>query len=692
MIEKKINLSLFELLLERTVKKIDLHMHTIPTISDAHFIFSIDKLNEYVNSAELDAIAVTNHDIFDLNQFSEIAKKLDCVVFPGIEINLDKCHILVISENENLDDFQLKTRAVSEKIKVVGDSITVEELIHIFGDLNQYLIIPHYEKKPSISGATLEQIREFISAGEVDSPKKFIRMAKDDTEITPVIFSDVRISEGMKKFPTRQTYIDCGELSIRSLKFSLRDRSKVSLSRSEGNSLFQVFDDGQKLSTGLNILFGARSSGKTVTLNQINKDCENVKYIPQFSLVQRDDANYEKEFNADVARKKSTFADKHLSPFKAVLDDVLNVDLGVNQRKVEDYLDTLLKLAEEAEKLDAFSRVALFNETQFEVGADKALNDLIGSVRQLIENIEYREIIDKHVDPNNLKALARELIELLWSKALERKKMVLVNDIVRDVKTKLQLRTSATQVKDVDLYKIIIEHKKTSKFKEIAKLLQADKVIYEENFQGFKVICKQRAFEGAGEIKNVSGQKVAFSDAYRDYSNPYKYLVALKANESLTPSELYKYFACIEYEILNKDGFKVSGGERSEFRLLQEIKDAQNYDYLLIDEPESSFDNLFLKGEVNQMLKEISMNMPVVVVTHNSTVGASINSDYIVYTSKEIEEGEIFYRRYSGHPSDKELCSIDGKKINNFQVTMNSLEAGETAYIERRGGYESIKN
>src|SRR3990167_4939603 len=219
MIEKKINLSLFELLLERTVKKIDLHMHTIPTISDAHFIFSIDKLNEYVNSAELDAIAVTNHDIFDLNQFSEIAKKLDCVVFPGIEINLDKCHILVISENENLDDFQLKTRAVSEKIKVVGDSITVEELIHIFGDLNQYLIIPHYEKKPSISGATLEQIREFISAGEVDSPKKF----------------------------------------------SLRDRSKVSLSRSEGNSLFQVFDDGQKLSTGLNILFGARSSGKTVT-------------------------------------------------------------------------------------------------------------------------------------------------------------------------------------------------------------------------------------------------------------------------------------------------------------------------------------------------------------------------------------------------------------------------------------------
>lgn len=674
------------------MKKIDLHIHTVPTISDAHFIFSIDKLREYVNSAELDVIAITNHDMFDLGQFNEIAEALECVVFPGIEINVETGHLLVISENKNLDEFQLKTQAVSEKISAIGDSITVDELVSIFGDLNNYLLIPHYGKRPAISADTLDKLRKFISAGEVDSPKKFIRMAKDEAEITPVIFSDVRIHVDMSKFPTRQTYIDCGDLSLNSLKFSLRDRNKVALSKSEGNSLIQIFDDGQKLSTGLNIVLGARSSGKTVTLTQINKDCENVKYIPQFSLVQRDDANYEKEFNADVARKKSTFADKHLSPFKTVLDDILSIDLEINRRKVEDYLVALMKSAEEAEKRDAFSKVALFNETQFEIGIDKALSDLIGSVRQLIENIEYRDVIDKHVDVNNLKALACELIELLWSKAYERKKRNLVNDVVRDVKSKLQLRTSATQVKDVDLYKVMIEHKKVSKFNQIAKLLQTEKIVFEENVQGFKVVCKQRAFEGAGEIKSVSGQKVAFSDAYREYASPYKYLVALKENEALTPSEFYKYFACIEYEILNKDGFKVSGGERSEFRLLQEIKDAQNFDYLLIDEPESSFDNLFLKGEVNQILKDISKTMPVVVVTHNSTVGASINADYIVYTSKEIEGENIVYRRYSGHPSDKELCSIDGKKINNFQVTMNSLEAGEEAYVGRRSGYESIKN
>jgi hypothetical protein len=678
--------------MEKKLKKIDLHIHTVPTISDTHFDFSLEKLKEYVNLAGLDAIAITNHDVFDLMQFRQIDNELDCVVFPGIEINLGRGHILLISENENLGEFQIKTQAVTEKIKVVGDSLSVDEFCDIFIDLNNYLLIPHYGKKPAVSRETLDQIGEFISAGEVDSPKKFIRLVKDDKELTPVLFSDIRIRDGMRKFPSRQTYIDCGDLSLSSLKHSLRDRNKVALSRSEGNSLFQVFDDGQKLSTGLNIVLGARSSGKTETLTQINKDCENVKYIRQFDLVQRDDANYEKEFNKDVARQKSIFADKHLTPFKAVLDDVLNIDIRINERKVENYLATLLKSAEEAEKFDAFSKVALFNETQFEVTEDKGISDLIGSVRQLIENIDYREVIDKHVDINNLKALAIELIELLRQKAYERKKRDLVNDVVRDVKGKLQLRTSATQVKDVDLYRVMTEHRKISKFNEIAKLLQTEKVIYQENIQGFKEVCKQRAFNGAREILHVSGQRVGFSDAYQEYSSPYKYLTALKDNGAWIPSEFYKYFACIEYEILNKDGFKVSGGERSEFRLLQEIKDAQNFDYLLIDEPESSFDNLFLKGEANQMLKEISKTMPVVVVTHNSTVGASINADYIVYTSKEIEGDDIVYRRYSGHPSDKELCSIEGKKINNFQVTMNTLEAGEDAYIYRRGGYESIKN
>lgn len=148
----------------------------------------------------------------------------------------------------------------------------------------------------------------------------------------------------------------------------------------------------------------------------------------------------------------------------------------------------------------------------------------------------------------------------------------------------------------------------------------------------------------------------------------------------------------VDFKILNRDGFEASGGERSEFNLLQEIEDAQKSDILLIDEPESSFDNLFLKASVNELIKDISKNMPVVLVMHNNTVGASIKPDYVLYTSKEIEDGTTVYRSYSGFPSSKRLRSTDGKAVSTWEVTMGCLEAGANAYDDRRDSYEDIRD
>lgn len=296
------------------------------------------------------------------------------------------------------------------------------------------------------------------------------------------------------------------------------------------------------------------------------------------------------------------------------------------------------------------------------------------------------------MDLSSLKGLACELIEALWAKEFKKKKEKYVNNLVKDIKERLKLRTSATQIEDVDLYRIQMDSRTIDRFVGITINLQKEAVISDESVQGFRIIAKKKPFDGPGEIKSISGLRVAFSNLFAEYCDPYRYLQALKKHESLTPSEFYKYFVKIDYEILNKDGVKVSGGERSEFRLLQEINNAQNYDILLIDEPESSFDNIFLKGQVNQIIKEISETMPVVVVTHNSTVGASIQPDYIVYASKEMENGVRKYTLYSGYPADKEMVSLDGKRKRNFDVTMNSLEAGSATYDERRRGYEGIKD
>jgi hypothetical protein len=679
-------------LAEVFVKKIDLHMHTVATASDSPFVFSMERLSQYVEAMSLDAIAITNHNTFDATQYRTIVDALSIPVFPGIEVDVESCHILVIVEPSQYELLDSAAQAVSAKILSRTADISADELLEIFSKIENLLMIPHYDKKPAIRPATLSKLSAHITAGEVDSAKKFVRNAKSNSALVPVLFSDVRISETLSQFPTRHTFIDCGDLCLSAIKACLRRHDKVALSERDGNRLFQVLGDGLAISTGLNILLGDRSSGKTFTLNQIYREQPNTKYIKQFSLVQQDEATYERDFTSEVERQRSRFTEDYLTGFKTILDDIVSVDLAANDRTVGSYIETLVRSAEETDRADAYSKAALFSETRFKIGSDNPLKDLIASVRQLIENVEYSNVVRKHVDPAALRALSCELIETLWGRALEAKKKNVVNGLVNEIRQKLGVRSSAIQVDDVDLYQVALDLKKVERFENVVKRLRIELPIFKDSMQGFKIVARKGPYTGAGELKALSRRNISFKKAMGVYEKPYCFLQELVSLESIPDPELYRYFAKITYDILNKDGYPVSGGERSEFRLLQEISDAQNYDILLIDEPESSFDNMFLKSDVNAVIREISRTMPVIVVTHNSTVAVTVGPDYVLFARKERGEGRVTYKIYCGFPTDKRLVSVDGTSTSSHSVMMNSLEAGQDAYRHRRESYETIEN
>jgi hypothetical protein len=406
---------------EACLKKIDLHIHTHATCSDSPFVFNLQAFKDYVEAAGLHAVAITNHDVFNGEQYREIKAALQIPVFPGIEINLEKGHLLLISNDADLDSFQSKCGQVSARINDKNDYISFEELAAIFGDLRNYLLIPHADKNPEISGATLQKLLPYVSAGEVASSKKFIYAIKDPTRLTPVLFSDVRIHEKMNKFVGRQTYIDCADITLEAIKSCLLDKSKVALSSADGNELVPIFEDGQMLSTGLNILLGERSSGKTYTLEKIKARIENPKYIPQFSLVQQSDAS-EKDFNSEIQKNRSIFVDNYLSGFKAMVDEVINIDLHANDVKFHAYLESLLKSATEADRQDAYSKAALFSESEFVIAEPKSLEGLIDGLSKVVDNLEYRDVIEKHVELAALRNLACELI-LKYSRCFDRRRL-----------------------------------------------------------------------------------------------------------------------------------------------------------------------------------------------------------------------------------------------------------------------------
>eukprot|EP01156_Anaeramoeba_ignava_P015866 Anaeramoba_ignava/a616451_20.p1 GENE.a616451_20~~a616451_20.p1 ORF type:complete len:311 (+),score=31.98 a616451_20:61-933(+) len=286
------------------------------------------------------------------------------------------------------------------------------------------------------------------------------------------------------------------------------------------------------------------------------------------------------------------------------------------------------------------------------------------------------------------------LINEYQNECLTNLKKKYINNIIRNIKEELQLKSNYESIKSLDVLKISMNRIKIKKFIKVVTALKKEKEFKKIELNKFIISAKSKQFGGAQEMKSLSRSQTAFSGAFKEYTHPYKFLQELKKLENLEKTELYKYFVDIKYEVLNSHGFNVSGGERSEFRLLQEIRKAKQADFLLIDEPESSFDNIFLKDNVNKMIRDISKKTPVVIVTHNNTVGASISPNYLIYTEREIDEetGDTKYYLYSGYPLDKELVSIDGKRIKNRNVLLNCLEAGDAAYNDRRSTYETLKD
>jgi hypothetical protein len=673
------------------MKKIDLHIHTVSTLSDYHFEFDLSKLKEYVEKLEIDCIAITNHNTFDFEQFNIIRENLDIVVFPGIEIDLEGGHLLLISDNSEIseiNDFSNKCERVRKLINTKDEYISLEQFQEIFPSLDKYLLIPHYHKKPIIKPEVIEQIETLISAGEVSSYKKFKACIKDEFSLVPVIFSDTRYFSEMKNFSTQQTWVDLEDITLSGIKSCLTDKQKVFLTKEEGNEFFQATAEGLMLSTGLNVLLGERSTGKTVTLDKIFNTHENIKYIKQFSLLQNDAQKFEEL----LSRRHSTVSEDYLKEFKKVVDNVKDIDLQQNINDIEKYLNSLLKFASDNEKADAYSNTKLFSENHFGVKDLLGLKKLINATITLRENTEFKTIIDRHINLKSLKSLEIELMKEFIRIEEANLKKEWINNLITKVKDELRFRTSLTVPSDVDFYRIMIENEKMKKFVSIVDNIKIEKEIDRKEIRGFKIVATTKPFSNASHLKKICNRQVSLVSAYDKYLKPYSYLVALKKAD-IENTELFKYFIDIEYKTLNKLGFPVSGGERSEFNLLHEINDALKHNMLLIDEPESSFDNIFLKNEVNALLRDISKSIPVIIVTHNSTVGASIKPHYVGCTKREIVGNEILYKTFSGFPSDKQLKSVDGEAIDNFEIMLNCLEAGQDEYEKRRTeAYEILKN
>lgn len=673
--------------------KIDFHIHTIPTSKDANFEFSLDKLEQYVLDKKLDAIAITNHNVFSKDNFNEITQRLNVKVFPGIEVDLEGGHILVITDPLEIDSFIEKTASIKEEFESKHD-ISIEYFKNIFSDVGHYLFIPHYDKKPKVPKQILSLLGSSIFCGEVGNPNKFIRQYKSDDEITPVIFSDFRPNDNITIFSNSQTYLDVTSIEFSTIKECLKDKKKVYLNNKRERSLFPILNDGTLASTGLNVIVGKRSTGKTYTIDHIfsSYNPQHIKYVRQFELIEKDSEKAEKEFNKSVSNKGAKFTDEYLTEFKNVVNSLEQIDLTSDEADCENYIASLKDYAIESDKLDSFAKVPLFKEQKYSIPSNEELPILIKATLALLKSDKYKQLIENYVSRKKLIDLLCALNNEFISVEIERRKYQSTNLILDSVKKKLEVKSNATSVSTFDCLLYAKDKLIVDEFEKLVKAMKRKKIIRREEVGKFYIQAIRRPIESLDDLHSLFGQKGQFRELLKSYENPFSFFKNLRSLPQVKENDVYKGFFIIEYSILNENGYPVSGGQRAEFNLEQKLSDSDNCEMLLIDEPESSFDNIFLKKEIDSKIKELSQKMPVFISTHNNVVGASIKPDYILYTEMKMIDGTPVFKVYGGEAGAKELSASDGTKIKNYKLTMDCLEGGVDSYNERSDSYENIKD
>lgn len=672
------------------MKKVDLHIHTVPTIKDSTFTFDINKMQLYVKTLELDAIAITNHNIFDKSQYEKIKEKLNITVFPGVEVDIENAHMIVITDEKNIDRLDEQCQQLEENMQNNKSYLSYDEFVKIFTNYEEYLLIPHYKKKPAVQTNILKKFGNNITCGEVDNIKKFCVLKKQIDDLVPILSSDVRIKKDLENFPTRFTFLDINDTSLKSIKYALKDRNKVFINESKNDNEFVFTPDGLVASTKLNVIIGKRSSGKTYTLNMIAKafDTSDIKYIKQFEITEKSGQDkFEKLTKAEYER----ITNEYISPISNLLSIIFEINLDNDDAELENYHSSLMNRALNSERNDIFSKSSMFNQIKFDVKSNNELHELIEALQTLLNNETYKETIEENIDKESLKKLLLQFIEMYRNKYLDENLKNTIDKLIEKIQKRLELKSSIETISQIDFYDIMRNRLIVKRFRDDFDKIKKEQKIFEEDYQRFKVIATKVPYKTVTDMKKGANiTSGALQDLFEKFykTDLFKYVQQLKECGISTES-ISKSIIEVKYNVINDIGSEISGGEKAEFNLLKELDEAKNYDVLLLDEPEASFDNPYIKENINTLIKDISNKTTVFVVTHNSTLGVSNKANKLIYTEYNSEEQK--YEVYVGNFTDSILESKDGKSISTYNAIVNCMEAGIDTYEERRKIYETIK-
>lgn len=705
--------------------KIDIHVHTKKTKQgDAETReIEADRFHEIISSTEVKIIAITNHNVFDIEQYRKFVTEVgdDFQIWPGVELDVIKDnrrgHLIVIVSPDKVEDFSDTIFKLTEHSTPDKYTILLEEVVSNLDKFMPLYIAHYHQKKPDLLDEDIDYIVEktanksrvlkeatnavsagiFISHGHASIHGSDVQNWNQYQEQSKSL-PDLRLP--VESFEQFCLLLDKNQVAINTL-LDKKDPEPISIKPFKDETVLEiiVYDD-------INVFFGAKGTGKSDILTAIAgyysaKGITCKKF--ESGSVKLDDA-YDlagKNLKLDLKDHEISYCNKEIELIRLAQE----VHITSISKYKQFFSDSLKNKKAQKIKIKDMPRVNTQNsEREFELIQNS--NGKVKEFKLFSENNTILEDVLGKENMGKLLSLLNEAIEGLNKKGFEKfsneKSAMLFNSMIEKFKFEITKKTGApakpseTGFQKYASNRIKIELAVKNIIENISKKISINDEYVGNLGEKGELYCKTEIVIQDGNINEARFKPLGtankkplknFSRIMADikenvYSqNLFNKIAELNEMEgiNLIPTTL-ELIVFDKYFTINDEHYEPSTGEASMILLHREL--SEDKDIYILDEPEKSLGNEYINNVIVPLIKEKAKSgKKIFIATHDANIAVRT----LPYNSVYRHHDKSGYQTFVGNPFTNNLTNINNheNKINWKDISMRTLEGGRNAFGER---------
>lgn len=706
--------------------KIDLHCHTKSTKQGDGISRNVttELFKEKIINADVKILAITNHNLFDLEQYNELkdSVKDTCQVWPGIEIDVkgssgNKFHLIVVANPSNVEIFSAKVTQMYLGKNIENCLLSVEKIYDCLNECD-VIYIPHLHKKPGISVDDHEKLVSLVGDssrvfGETADNRSLGVFANHDYNV--IIGSDVKDWQNYEDSTFAELKLPVESFSQFCL-LSKRDETVVNTLLNQKQSYFVIGKPHKSVSIPLkifndvNIIFGQKGTGKSEILNSLYSDLrsqgllcakytgsekdDEFKALLKINDMDRDLTKVEAEDCQKDFSILQTWVETSPTSFASYLGWYKTKDHNKNKSKMKiteatsinetdppkynehtsdfKYIKSLVKAYEKI-NLDLYltdeekSKLEELLSELREKNIARFSDDLIDIFSSKLTNYSIDTI--KKIADKNSNSISKPSSTGFYELAQNRIKL---NGTVKNILSNINSKEQCT--KDI-----------------LGELENKGKIYIQKRY---RMLCDEsRATEFNINIKPLRKakdllHKISENNFFEDLTSIVDEFNSLCDEQKI---DSIKPFLGLSKQIVteNDSEYLPSNGEKG-ILLLQNIL-RNDVDAYFLDEPELGMGNSYIDSIIRPQISGLAKrHKAVIVATHNANIAVRTLPYVSIFRTHE----NGVYHTYTGNPFNDKLSNIDNPDdVKSWtSESLHTLEGGREAFYERKIIYESNGN